>query len=248
MPKQIRFRCGTEDSMTEPARPRQASTVVLLRPGDAGFEVFLTRRPEGMRFLGGMYCFPGGTVHQNDNSTRLINRCRGLDARQTRRIFGAQVSPRSTWGFWTAAVRELFEETGILLATDHAGSAATQEILASMHCQLMEKQSTFNGLLEQKNLYCDLSSLVYFSHWQTPSDNPVRFDTRFFLAVLPEGQSPLATSEEVIHSVWLTPDEALQRCSHGELPIIFPTFASLRTLADFSDLESLLAEFRNRYR
>ena len=234
--------------MTEPARPRQASTVVLLRRTDAGFEVFLTRRPEGMRFLGGMYCFPGGAVHRDDNSTGLINLCRGLDARQARRIFGAQVSPRSTWGFWTAAVRELFEETGILLATDHAGRPITQENLASMHHSLTGQSATFKELLQREDLYCDLSCLVYFSHWQTPSDNPVRFDTRFFLAVLPEGQSPLATSEEVIHSVWLTPDEALQRCAHGELPIIFPTFASLRTLADFSDLESLLAEFRNRYR
>lgn len=234
--------------MTEPARPRQASTVILLRRAGAGFEVFLTRRPEGMRFLGGMYCFPGGTVHRDDNAARLIERCRGLDGRQTRRIFGAQVSPRSTGGFWVAAVRELFEETGILLATDHAGNAVSQEILASVHRRLMEKSASFHDLLQRENLYCDLSSLVYFSHWQTPSDNPVRFDTRFFLAVLPEKQIPLAISEEVIHSVWLTPDDALQRCARGELPIIFPTFASLRTLADFNDLESLLAEFRNRYR
>jgi hypothetical protein len=75
----------------------------------------------------------------------------------------------------------------------------------------------------------------------------VRFDTRFFLAVLPEDQTPLATSEEVIHSVWLTPEAAMQRCARGELPMIFPTFASLRTLADFNNVESVVAELRERY-
>lgn len=235
--------------MSEPARPRQASTVILLRTaGGSGFEVFLTRRPQGMPFLGGMYCFPGGTVRKDDHSTPLLRRCRGVDPGQARRIFGAQVDLRSTWGFWVAAIRELFEETGILLAVNAAGRSIAGGLLASSLRLLTTKSSDFGDLLEQHDIYCDLARLVYFSRWQTPSENPVRFDTRFFLAALPEDQIPLATSEEVIHSVWLTPDEALERCSRGELPMIFPTFASLRTLADFSDLKSVIAEFKSRYR
>lgn len=235
--------------MSETARPRPASTVILLRRSNqSGFEVLLTRRPEAMPFLGGMYCFPGGTVRREDSSAQAVERCRGLDARQALRIFGAQVSPRQIWGFWVAAIRELFEETGILLAVESSGKGASGEILARQHPLLIEGSRSFCALLQQENLYCDLSRLVYFSHWQTPADNPVRFDTRFFLAVSPEEQTPLATSEEVIHSVWLTPDEAIGRSSRGELPIIFPTFASLRTLADFNDLESVVEEFGGRYR
>ncbi|HKX49214.1 MAG TPA: NUDIX hydrolase, partial [Candidatus Binatia bacterium] len=81
------------------------------------------------------------------------------------------------------------------------------------------------------------------SHWRTPSQFQVRFDTRFFLAAVPAEHSPLASSPEVADSLWLTPDDALQRFTQGTLPMIFPTFASLRTLADFDSLESLFAEF-----
>jgi 8-oxo-dGTP pyrophosphatase MutT (NUDIX family) len=234
--------------MSQQAAPRQAATVILLRRAERqGFEVFLTRRPESMPFLGGMYCFPGGAVNREDGSARMLERCRGLDAAKARRIFGAQMSPRQTWSFWIAAARELFEETGILLAVSDSGARAAAEKIGEKHRALAAKSCSFSALLKQDDLYCDLASLIYFSHWQTPADNSVRFDTRFFLTVLPEDQTPLATSEEVIHSVWLTPEAAMQRCARGELPMIFPTFASLRTLADFNNVESVVAEFRERY-
>ena len=235
--------------MSDPAPPRQAATVILLRRTEPnGFEVFLTRRPEDMPFLGGLYCFPGGAVTREDCLLRMIARCRGLDVKQMRRIFGAQLSPRQAWGFWIAAARELFEETGILLAVDRSGAPVAPEILVPSHRALCARSCSFAELLTERDLYCDLSSLIYFSHWQTPSDNRVRFDTRFFLAVLPQEQSPLATSAEVIHSVWLTPEAAMQRCTRSELPMIFPTFTSLRTLADFTSMESVVDEFGNRYK
>lgn len=235
--------------MNAPARARQAATVILLRRAARdGFEVFLTRRPESMPFLGGMYCFPGGSVTREDVSEKLFQRCRGFEFAEARRAFGAQVSPRVTRGFWIAAARELFEETGVLLAVGRSGASPEADHLAARHRALCAKSCSFAQLLEQDDLYCDLGSLIYFAHWQTPSDNPVRFDTRFFLAVLPEGQTPLATSEEVIHSLWLTPEAVLQRNARGALPMIFPTFASLRALADFSSLESVVAEFAGRYK
>jgi hypothetical protein len=85
--------------------------------------------------------------------------------------------------------------------------------------------------------------LAYFSHWQTPAQASIRFDTRFFLAALPDDQTPFCASEEVVHSLWLTPDRALKRFDRGELPMIFPTFTSLRTLADYETLEMVLKEF-----
>jgi 8-oxo-dGTP pyrophosphatase MutT (NUDIX family) len=230
--------------VSEKVKPRQAATVILLRETEPkGFEVFLTRRPDGMPFLGGMYCFPGGAVTQEDCAPRMIERCRGLAPEQARKIAGAQFSPRQALGFWVAAVRELFEEVGILLTVNSSGVAILPGEVCEKHRAIIDKSSSFVSLLQNEDLYCGLSSLAYFSHWQTPAQNPMRFDTRFFIAALPQYQTPLEISEEVTHSIWLTPDLAMQRYGRGELPMIFPTFTSLRTLADFETVQSLMKEF-----
>ncbi len=234
--------------MSVQQRPRQAATVILLRPAETtGFEVLLTRRPEGMSFLGGMYCFPGGTVRKEDWSAAMLRRCSGLTPVQARKIIGAHVAPSEALALWVAAIRELFEEVGILLAVNEAGeiwTAGSSNQSAPIHAASMEKSLTFQVLLESAGLFCDAASLAYFSHWQTPAQFSTRFDTHFFLARLPADQSPLPTSPEVAHSRWLTPDRALELFSKDELPMIFPTFASLRTLADFETLESVFREFR----
>jgi 8-oxo-dGTP pyrophosphatase MutT (NUDIX family) len=199
-----------------------------------------------MPFLGGMYCFPGGAVAKEDSTPSMIQHCRGITGEHARKIAGAQFSPRQALGFWVAAVRELFEEVGVLLALDSCGARIDQtrvRRLVEKHQARRDKSSTFFALLESEEFYCDLSSLAYLSHWQTPAETPLRFDTRFFLTALPEDQTPLETSEEVTHSVWLTPELAMQRYARGELPMIFPTFASLRTLADFASVEAVMKEF-----
>ncbi|MBM4262036.1 MAG: NUDIX hydrolase [Deltaproteobacteria bacterium] len=230
--------------MTAPKQPRLAATVILLRPAEAqGFEVFLTRRPDSMPFLGGMYCFPGGTLHKEDSSEAMLRRCRGVTPTQARDILGARFRPRDALGLWVACVRELFEETGVLLGCQEGGKVIEEARIAALHDALMNEALSFLALLEREELNCDLGRLAYFSCWQTPSQFPVRFDTRFFIATLPANQTPLATSPEVAHSLWITPDEALQLFKRGELPMIFPTFASLRTLADFAGLESLQKEY-----
>jgi 8-oxo-dGTP pyrophosphatase MutT (NUDIX family) len=236
--------------VSEKGNPRQAATVILLREVEPkGFEVFLTRRPDGMPFLGGMYCFPGGGVTKEDCAVHVIERCRGLAAEQARKIAGAQFSPRQALGFWVAAIRELFEEVGVLLAVNSSGERVAVSSANRMGDQLrslLDKSLGFVHLLESEGLYCDLSSLVYLSHWQTPAQNSLRFDTRFFVATLPHEQTPLRSSYEVTHSMWLTPERAIQRYSRGELPMIFPTFVSLRTLADFDSVASVLKEFGGR--
>ena len=235
--------------MIEIAEAKHAATVILLRPAQPrGMEVLLTRRPDEMAFLGGMYCFPGGTMQREDFSSAILRRCHGLSPNAARKIIGAHFSPQEALGLWVAAIRELFEETGVILAITADGSIAATDrdrnrSLVEKHTTLIARRLSFTALLEAENLYCDTTQLAYFSQWQTPSQFKVRFDTRFFLAAVPAEHSPLASSPEVAHTVWLTPDHALQRFSQGTLPMIFPTFASLRTLADFDSLESLFAEF-----
>jgi 8-oxo-dGTP pyrophosphatase MutT (NUDIX family) len=236
--------------MSDPVKPKQASTVILLRRAvSQGIEVFLTRRPEGMPFLGGMYCYPGGTVKKDDYAPAMLERCVGLTPRQAQKIAGGRFNPERALGLWVAAAREVFEEVGVLFAIEEDGrpfspEPRSAEGLAEQHRQLLAKSLSFCTLLENHRLRCDLSSLAFFSYWQTPAQISMRFDTRFFLAPLPPRQAPLATSYEVAHSLWVAPDRALQLFAAGELPMIFPTFAALRTLADFETMESVFKAFR----
>src|ERR1043166_2896646 len=108
--------------MAQQQKPKPAATVILLRSGGRDpFEIFLTRRADDMAFLGGMYCFPGGTVRKEDCSASMLRRCHGLTPNDARKIVGAHFAPNEALGFWIAAIRELFEEVGILLAVKEKG-------------------------------------------------------------------------------------------------------------------------------
>lgn len=233
------------------ATPRSAATVILLRPAESGgFEVFLTRRPDRMDVLGGAHVFPGGTIMKDDSSERSLKRCAGLSRQQAQKLLGAHLKPALALGYWVAAVRELFEEVGVLLAATESGEPLImddrrrKDALLQKRTELIEGKLSFHELLEAEELYCDVKRLVYFSHWQTPAEFSARFDTRFFVAALPPDQVPLETSEEVAHGLWLAPERAMQLYAERKLPMIFPTYACLRTLADFESVESLLAEYR----
>ena len=103
--------------------PRYASTVVLLRPDEDGsFEILLTRRPPEMRFLGGFYVFPGGAIHKDDYSAKVLERCKGLSANDAQKILGDRHDPQVAVGHWVAAIRELFEEVGVLLCESGSGA------------------------------------------------------------------------------------------------------------------------------
>ena len=233
--------------MKEKQKPQLAASVILLRPvAGNDFEVFLTRRPDGMPFLGGMYCFPGGALREEDSSVAMLRLCHGLSPGTARKIVGAEFSPPRALGLWIAGIRELFEETGVLLAVADSGepwAAQPKGTLAGRHGTLLERGLSFQSLLKSECLLCDASRLAYFSHWQTPEEISIRFDTYFFIAALPEDQIPLSTSAEVAHSLWLTPDQALELFAEDKLPMIFPTFASLRTLADFESLDSVWKKY-----
>jgi len=218
--------------------PRYASTVVLLRPDeDGGFDILLTRRPPQMRFLGGYYVFPGGTVHQNDYSARVLERCRGLSESDAQKILGNRHDPEVAMGHWIAAVRELFEEVGVLLCESMAKvgidlrEKTIQERFETKRQAIVGERLDFGEFLESEGLYCDLSRIVYFFHRVTPEFYPMRFDTRFYLALLPAHQTPLASSEEVTHSVWIKPEKALAQVYQRDFPILPPTTTVLEDLA-----------------
>ena len=231
-------------------RPRHASTVVLVRPDEqGGFEILLTRRPEQMRFLGGFYVFPGGTVHASDHAPQALERCRGLSGDEAQRILGGGHSVEVALGHWVAVVRELFEEVGVLLCDTESGGPVrlkdeeTRKRIEQKRQAIVNSQLDIGGFLESENLLCDLSRTTYFDHWVTPEVYPMRFDTRFYLAAMPAHQRALRRSEEVTDAVWMTPEEALTRNHRRDFPLIPPTTTVLQGLLRFSSWERLRAEF-----
>lgn len=224
--------------MPEPVLPKKASTVILLRPeSSGGFEILLTRRPADMDVLAGFYVFPGGAVEEKDCAEEMLRRCRGLSPAEARQILGNDLSPELSVGHSVAAVRELFEEVGILFSVTDRGEPLDmsdeklQRKLAQKRLALVDRGIDFASLLESEGLYCDLGRPVYFSHRVTPEERAVRFDTRFYLARLPSDQSPLSCSEEVAGSLWLTPEQALRRAKTNGFPMMPPTLVAFRTLA-----------------
>lgn len=236
--------------MTEIHPPKNASTIILVRPEISGkFELFMTRRPAGMKFLGGYYVFPGGTVRKSDCSEEMLSRCHGLSRTEAQKILGGQLSPELSLGHWVAGIRELFEEVGIFLCVDKNGryldlrQGKHKERLAQKREALVEGSMTFQVFLESEGLYCDVGCPVFFYHRVTPESYPMRFDTRFYLSGIPSGQTPLSSSQEVAKSLWIAPEQALNQYQTGDFPIIPPTIYSLKTLAEFDSWQSLCANY-----
>ena len=231
--------------------PRYASTVVLLRPDEDGsFEILLTRRPPEMRFLGGFYVFPGGAIHKDDYSAKVLERCKGLSANDAQKILGDRHDPQVAVGHWVAAIRELFEEVGVLLCESGSGAQidlrdeTTKEKFEIHRQAIVREELDFGEFLESEGLYCDLSRMIYFFHRVTPEFYPMRFDTRFYLAPLPAHQTPLSRSEEVTHSLWIKPAEALSQVDRHDFPILPPTTTVLEDLAEIHSWDDLCARYR----
>jgi 8-oxo-dGTP pyrophosphatase MutT (NUDIX family) len=236
--------------MNEVANPVKASTIVVVRPDPRGdIEVLMTRRRPELQILGGFLVFPGGGVENEDCTEKMSSLCRGLTRSDAQKILGDDIAPELSLGHWVAAIRELFEETGIHFFIDENGIAPDlrRRDLAE---RLSEKRRALsNGafhlaqVLESEGLFCDLGRLTYLFHRITPEKYPVRFDTRFYLAALPENQAALASSEEVSESLWLTPKTAMEESASGKFPMMPPTVITLRALAEHGSWHNLRAAF-----
>jgi 8-oxo-dGTP pyrophosphatase MutT (NUDIX family) len=233
--------------MSDVAVPSKASTIIVAREkSQGGFEVLMTRRHQQLQFLGGYFVFPGGGMEEADYSERMLSRCRGLSQLEAQEKLGGGMSPDVALGYWVAAVRELFEETGVHFFVDQDNADAGPNVwerLAKKRQHLSEGRLNLPELLETEDLFCDLSRLTYLFHRITPEKHKVRFDTRFYLAAMPANQSPLVSSEEVAESLWLAPDIALNQSQSGTFLMMPPTIIALRTLAEHNSWDALRATF-----
>jgi 8-oxo-dGTP pyrophosphatase MutT (NUDIX family) len=236
--------------MAQTAILHPASTVVLVRPDPSGnFEILMNRRPDTMDTYAGIYVFPGGRVETTDWSPAMLQLVRGPTPLEAQQILSSELAPELCLGHWVAAVRELFEEAGIQLfrrldgALSESTGVASFDRLAEKRSALQQGEIDLSRLLEAEQLVCDLNPLNYFFHRITPDHYPVRFDTRFYLAALPQNQDSLHVSEEVSESLWVTPQAALDRHQTGSFPMMPPTLAVLRTLVGHRTWVALCAAF-----
>jgi 8-oxo-dGTP pyrophosphatase MutT (NUDIX family) len=232
--------------VTEPVRA--AATVVLLRPGLEGPEVFLVRRHQAIAFMGGAHVFPGGRLEDSDREAAWLSLSDGVTPAVARMPDeDAQVA----LAFHVAAARETFEEAGVLLARgpDGAFASLVSEDAAEF---VKERRAVSTGtrrlidLLVSHRWRLAVDALAYFAHWVTPPVETRRFDTRFFLAALPAGQEPTHDLDETIDGVWLRPRDALARCLDGTIALPPPTWTTLRWLEAFSDIDAAVTWARHQ--
>ena len=211
----------------EPATPRPAATILLLRDGDAGLEVLMTRRSDTASFAPGAYVFPGGALDAADGSEQ---------ARRLSQVRPAQGDEQRA--FSVAAIREAFEELGVLLAYRPDGGTASHVDIERLD---RSQNADFLAQLEKDGYRMAVDRVWWLCHWITDRDLPKRFDARFFVAPMPPGQHPSADEGEQFEPVWISPKHALERHERGDFFMIFPTIRTLRRLATMQDVDAVLA-------
>lgn len=234
---------------TAPLVPRPAATVTLVRDAPGGFEVLMMQRNFQSVFMPGMHVFPGGAVDQSDASDDIAALCTGLDDTAASRILGVE---RGGLAYWIAAIRESFEEAGILLACDDSGctvsldDAVRAERFHAYRRRVEHGEHPLNNMLREEGLQLPLQQMTYFSHWITPVGAPRRYDTRFFVAAAPEAQQPLHDNRETINHVWMRPAYALDQHQQKKFDMRVPTVHTLRLFADHDNVASLIKAMGSR--
>jgi 8-oxo-dGTP pyrophosphatase MutT (NUDIX family) len=231
-----------------------AATVILARPP---FDIYLARRSAGSAFAPDAFVFPGGTVEPQDASAAARARTLGLEAERVEGEFRAfvpaelpcdqaPVDGEAARALFVAALRELFEEAGVLLARTQSGSpieaaSADWERIAAERLAVRDGTLSFADFLSAHDWYADADALTLFSHWITPRSEPRRYNTHFFFAAAPPGQAALADTFETHDGVWISPAAALARRQAGTMHLVYPTIKHLARLQSFESVESARA-------
>jgi len=225
---------AASDPAAVPVRP--AATIMLIddRPD---LHVLLLRRRAGSAFVGGMSVFPGGGVDPHDADTEVAGSCADLDDAVASRRLGVAGGGLA---YWVAAVRETFEEAGVLLAIDAQGRTvdlsppSVESRFAKLRVEVDSGRARLVDAVRAEGLRLALGGVHYAARWITPPGPPRRYDTRFFVAALPPGQTPVHDDREAVDSEWRRPADALGAFAKQELAMLPPTVGMLRVLAGFT--------------
>lgn len=232
-----------------PVTPAPAATLVLLRDRPSGgVEVLLIQRHRASKFAAGDHVFPGGKVEADDNPDDAARWCAGLSVGHAARLLGLPQAPGAALGYWIGAIREAFEEVGVLLALDETGRPPRIDAgrLAAYRGTCQRDNRAFWDMVRAERLTLATDRLTYFAHWITPEENPLRFDTRFFAAPMPEGQEAVADDHEIVGVRWQSPHEAFEAQGRGEISLRRPTIANLRLFDGAASVADALARLLGR--
>lgn len=228
--------------------PRLAATTIVVRARETQPEILLLKRGEHARFMPNAHVFAGGALDPGDESAEARESCQGLDDRWASERLQL---PSNGLRFFIAAVREVFEECGLLLAYDSRGALVDlagwdESRLRETRLQLSAGRLSMAELCKAQDWRLAVDKLAFFSHWITPPGR-LRFDTRFFLALAPPKQHAFLAGNEMSELVWRTAADALAEHASRRLLLMFPTRAILKEIAEFSDIDALF-EFASRPR
>jgi 8-oxo-dGTP pyrophosphatase MutT (NUDIX family) len=235
------------------AIPKKAATVILVRDRKPrGFDVFLLRRHAKSSFMGGGYVYPGGRVDRKDGSSEIRSFSKGMTCEEAQQILGETFSPEESFAHWVAAIRELFEEAGVLLARDQKGNLfqlrnrEEREKFLLYRELLQEGKINICEIVQKEGLLFALDQLHYYAHWITPEAQSQRFDTRFFLTRFPSGQEASHDQKETTAGIWITPKKALEENLRGDLILSPPTLKTLEDLSRSKRIEEVFESQENK--
>src|SRR5437016_12760483 len=202
------------------------------------------QRHRASKFAAGDFVFPGGKIEPDDAPADAATWCAGLDRQDMSRMLGTAHAPETALAYWIGAIRETFEEVGILLARGTRWPDPTRVETYRRACH-SDKQA-FWTMLRTEGLTLATDGLVYFAHWITPEIQPLRFDTRFFAAAMPAGQEAVADEQEITEVKWLAPRAALDAHARGELSLRNPTVKNLELFDGAASTAAALDRVRGR--
>jgi len=232
---------------TNPITLRKAATIILVREKNSTLEVYLLKRSIKSAFMGGLYVFPGGVAEPEDFGIEswisYIDMSWDMIEQQ---LGGDTISTDDVLGFSVAAIRETLEETGVLIASANGRSKQDFDRIATYRLKKDLPKSWFRMKIAEEHHTLSLSELGRWSHWITPKLMKKRFDTRFFIAFMPEKQTCVPDNLETEHGIWLSPLTALEQNLETEIPLSPPTLVTLTQLLKFNNLNKLKQEIRNR--
>lgn len=234
------------ESNTSPVVPVRASTLILVRGEGEKFQVYLLKRSSRSGFMPGNYVFPGGIVDPEDRNVDFWQGHIDLDLAQVMTRFGRGLNIEDAMANSIAAIRETFEEAGVLLARQNGSTGRDLDNLRDQRLADSLRKTWLRELVGSGGWTLRFSELACWSHWITPKARSRRYDTRFFMACMPEGQECRPDNSETTHGVWINPEKGLAGNLKGEIPLSPPALTTLHELLGYTGIGDLKEEMKTR--